>query len=378
MRLLMLNYEYPPLGGGGGVATQTLVQVLAVRGVQVTVVTSGQGVIIETEHPHPNLQIIRLPVTGRKVRPVASLKSLLSYIRQVKRWGKSISTPQFDLIHSQFAVPTGIAGRWLARRWQLPHVVTVHGFDIYDPTRWLSADRCPPVHWVVQQVLNSAVRVTTQSQDIAQRLSQGYRLKSPSVIIPLGIPWVPMPGLPIPETALFRLLGVGRLVVRKGFDTAIRALPLLPPSVHLTLVGDGPEKTSLLELAQQLGVSSRLQLPGAVFDQEKWKLLAGAQVYVLPSLHEGFSLATVEAMMMGLPVVASNVGGQIDYLKEKSNALLIPPQNPAALAEAVTQLMSNPDLRQHMSQANLELSKQFTDQTMAEKYQHLYENLLHK
>lgn len=378
MNILMLNYEYPPLGGGGGVATQTLVQALAQRGVKVTVVTSGEGPSVQTEHPHPNLEIIRLPVTGRTQRPVASLQSLFSYIRHVKRWGKSISTPHFDLVHSQFAVPTGLAGRYLARRWGLPHAVTVHGFDIYDPTRKISAHCFPPVHRTVQLVLNSAAAITTQSQDIAERTRRGYHLKKELQIIPLGIPWVARP-TPTPQSNnLFELIGVGRLVARKGFETAIQAMPLLPKQVRLTVIGDGPEKKPLQNLAKELGVEHRVSLLGAVFDQEKWRALASAQVYVLPSLHEGFSLATVEAMMMGLPVVASNVGGQIDYLKPQHNALLIPPQNPQALADAVSQLMSQPELRQRMSQENLTLAQQFTDRAMAEDYQHLYESLLSK
>lgn len=380
MHVLMLNYEYPPLGGGGGVATQTLVQSLASKGAQVTLVTSSPTAERAEEHPNQHLTIIRLPVTGRQTRPVASLSSLISYLRATIRWGAEQQHPLFSLVHSQFAVPTGIAGQHLAQTWKLPHLVTVHGFDIHDPTRAISADRFPPVHWVVQRVLGSAQAVTTQSRDIARRIRQGYKLKRDLTIIPLGIPKVNIPLGPKPENLPdgFVLVGVGRLVTRKGFDVAISALTLLPAEVKLVIIGDGPEQIDLQKLAEIKGVSSRVHFLGPAFDQEKWNVLAHAQAYVLPSLHEGFSLSTVEAMMMGLPVIASNVGGQTDYLQPGVHALLIPPSNPEALASAVTQLMKNPELCSRMKQHNIRLANQLTDEKMAERYVDLYAHLLHQ
>ncbi|MEK7539719.1 MAG: glycosyltransferase family 4 protein [Patescibacteria group bacterium] len=380
MHVLMLNYEYPPLGGGGGVATQTLIHSLAAKGTEVTLVTSSPSTERIEEHPSQHLTIIRLPVAGRQARPVASLSSLISYLRATIRWGKEQQHPPFSLVHSQFAVPTGIAGQHLAQTWNLPHLVTVHGFDIHDPTRAISADRFPPVHWVVQRVLGSAQAVTTQSRDIARRTRQGYNLKRDLTIIPLGIPKVNIPLGPKPDTLPdgFVLVGVGRLVTRKGFDIAISALPLLPDEVKLVIIGDGPEKIDLQKLSEIKGVTSRVHFLGPTFDQEKWNVLAHAQAYVLPSLHEGFSLSTVEAMMMGLPVIASNVGGQTDYLQPGVHALLIPPSNPEALAAAVTHLMQHPELCSRMKQHNIRLANQLTDEKMAERYQDLYAHLLHQ
>lgn len=380
MHVLMLNYEYPPLGGGGGVATQTLIEALSRKNVKVTLVTSSHTTEQIEEQPNEHLTIIRLPISGREVRPVASFSSLISYIRATIAWGAKQANPPFTHIHSQFAVPTGIAGQHLAQTWNLPHLVTVHGFDIHDPTRIISADRFPPVHWVVQRVLASADAVTTQSRDIARRTRQGYTLKRDLSIIPLGIPKVNIPLGPKPDNLPdgFVLVGVGRLVARKGFDVAIQALTLLPEEVKLVIIGDGPEKIDLQQLAERLGVSSRVHFTGPAFDQEKWNILAHSQAYVLPSLHEGFSLSTVEAMMMGLPVIASNVGGQTDYLQQNENALLVPPQQPEALAEAVTQLLDDPALCSRMKQKNIQLANQLTDEKMAERYLDLYAHLLHQ
>lgn len=380
MHVLMLNYEYPPLGGGGGVATQTLIEGLAAKGVTVTLVTSSPTTQYVEERPSAKLTIIRLPVQGRHAKPVASFSSLISYIQATIAWAGKQKNPPYTLVHSQFAVPTGVAGQHISSIWNIPHIVTVHGFDIHDPTRLISADRFPPVHWVVQRVLSSAQAITTQSRDIANRTRQGYKLTRDLSIIPLGIPKVAIPTGPKPERMPngFVLVGVGRLVPRKGFDVSIRALSLLPEQVQLVLIGDGPELERLKTLAEELGVTSRVHFFGPAFDQEKWKILAHAQAYVLPSLHEGFSLSTVEAMMMGLPVIASNVGGQTDYLQAGRHALLVPPSNPEALANATLQLLSNPGLCAQMKLQNIQLANQLTDERMAQHYVDLYAHILHQ
>lgn len=376
IHVLMLNYEYPPMGGGGGVATQTLIFGLAKLGVSVTLVTSSPDQRLHQEQPQAHLTLIRLPVKHRQSLPVASLWSLWSYIKQVKRWMQTVKQPTFSLVHSQFAVPTGLAGRLLAKRWQLPHVVTVHGFDIHDPTRSLSPDTFPPMHWLVQRVLSSAASVTTQSQDIAQRTRSGYRLPTDLTIIPLGIPKVNIPVQPPPPSpTTFTLVGVGRLVKRKGFDLALQALAKLPPDIQLLIIGDGPERERLVRLTQSLGLTSRVQLVGSIHDEQKWNLLAQSDIYLLPSLHEGFSLSTVEAMMMGLPVIASNTGGQTDFLQPQTNALLVPPE-PEKIAQAVLKLYHDQELRTRMKHQNILLANQLTDEVMAKRYHHLYANLL--
>lgn len=380
MHVLMLNYEYPPLGGGGGVATHTLINGLAAKGVQVTLVTSSPTAKHIEERPNTGVTIIRLPIHGRQARPVASFRSLISYIHSTIAWARTQTHLPYNLVHSQFAVPTGVAGQHISSVWNIPHIVTVHGFDIHDPTRLISADRFPPVHWVVQRVLSSAQAITTQSHDIARRTRQGYKLKHALSIIPLGIPKVAIPTGPKPERlpSGFVLVGVGRLVPRKGFDLSIRALRLLPEKVQLVLIGDGPELKRLKILAEELGVASRVHFFGPVFDQEKWQVLAHAQAYVLPSLHEGFSLSTVEAMMMGLPVIASNVGGQTDYLQAGRHALLVPPNDPEALAKATLQLLSNPELCARMKLQNIQLANQLTEERMAKQYLDLYAHILHQ
>src|SRR3954451_18182161 len=128
------------------------------------------------------------------------------------------------------------------------------------------------------------------------------------------------------------LLSTSRLVPQKGIDVAVRALPDLP-EFTLVVLGEGPERTALESLADELGVRDRLFLPGRVPDVAAW--LRRAEVYIQPARWEGFGLGVLEAMLAGLPGVASNVSSLPELVVGRETGILVPPDDPAALASAV-------------------------------------------
>jgi len=138
------------------------------------------------------------------------------------------------------------------------------------------------------------------------------------------------------------LLSVSRLTEQKGIDVAVRALPSLPADLVLVVLGEGPERNALESLARQLGVADRVFLPGRVPDVAAW--LRGAEAYVQPARWEGFGLAVLEAMLAGLPIAASNVSSLPELVVDGSTGLLVPPDDPAALALAIRQLLEHPEL----------------------------------
>ena len=128
------------------------------------------------------------------------------------------------------------------------------------------------------------------------------------------------------------VLSIARLARQKGVDVAIRALRDLPDAT-LVVLGEGPERQSLEALARELGLAGRVYLPGRVPDVAAW--LRRASVYVQPSRWEGFGLGVLEAMLAELPVVASNVSSLPEIVVDGETGLLVPPDDPAALAAAV-------------------------------------------
>lgn len=154
-----------------------------------------------------------------------------------------------------------------------------------------------------------------------------------------------------------RILCAGRLTPQKGVDVIIRAMPLVLrsfPNAQLDIVGQGPDRTRLERLAWSLKLATHVRfhgyLPGAARDQ----LAAQAWVAVCPSAFEGWGVSCVEAGARGLPVVASNVNGLRDSVRDGITGLLVPHGEPHALAEALVGLLGDPERRDAMSTAGIE------------------------
>ncbi len=182
--------------------------------------------------------------------------------------------------------------------------------------------------------------------------------------------WGTNPPDAVPEGARI-LLSVSRLTEQKGIDVAVTALPLLPDDTVLVVLGEGPERAALTELAGGLGVESRLFLPGRVPDVAAW--LRRASVYVHPARWEGFGLAVLEAMVCGLPVVATNVSSLPELVADGDTGILVPPDDPAAFARGVVRALAEPTL----GQAGHERARrEFSVALMADRTAALYASLL--
>jgi glycosyltransferase involved in cell wall biosynthesis len=138
------------------------------------------------------------------------------------------------------------------------------------------------------------------------------------------------------------LLAVARLTDQKGIDVAIRALPALPEDTVLVVLGEGPERPALLQLARALGVESRVFLLGRVPDVAAW--LGRATVLVHPARWEGFGLGVLEAMLAGLPVVATNVSALPELVIDGETGVLVKPDDAEALATGIARALDRPQL----------------------------------
>lgn len=160
-----------------------------------------------------------------------------------------------------------------------------------------------------------------------------------------GAPWRPGAGRP------FRLLFVGRLVERKGVEVLVRAVGLLRERlpVTLTVVGEGPSESSIRALVESLGLSDRVTLTGRVDDAALRGAYREADAFVLPAIvdakgdTEGLGVVLLEALRFGLPVIASRAGGIPDIVRDGETGWLVTPGDPAALAEVISAVASNPE-----------------------------------
>lgn len=373
----MFNYEYPPLGGGGGVSHEIIAEELARRH-RVVLITSGAPDLPKREE-RGGVEIRRVPVVGRSEHSVASLTSMLSY-PPTACWEalSDLHVDSFDVVNGHFAVPTGPASLSVAKLLGIPHVLSIHGGDIYDPSKPLSPHRWALLRWVVATIMRGSDEVVAQSTNTRANAHRYYAYRGPIHIIPLGLRFPPAPAasrerLEIP-TDRFVLITIGRLVARKGLDDLLRIVARLRSRrVHLLIVGSGPERDSLERLAAELGISDVVDFTGWITEERKWKLLRAADAYVSTSLHEGFGLVFLEAMAMGLPVIAPDHGGQVDFLVDGETGYVTPSGDHEATVRAIEAMIDAPADAERMGSSNESRIDEYRAERCGRRYEELFE-----
>lgn len=170
------------------------------------------------------------------------------------------------------------------------------------------------------------------------------------------------------------IISIAELHERKGLKYLIEAIPQVAakfPNIKLVIVGEGPERTELEKLIKKLGIENHATLTGR--QKEIPKLLKSSDIFVLPSRREAFGFVLLEAMITGLPVIASNTGGIPEIIKDSKTGLLVKPENSAEIAAALIDLISHPEKREKLAAtAHKLLHEKFTAQKMAKEYEKIY------
>jgi len=382
MNILMVNYEYPPLGGGGGVFNKQLAEELSMNH-NITVVTTK----FSNHIPHEvvnRVELIRVPVIMRTDQNAATILSMLSFF-PASFWAgyKQLKNKSFDIIHSMFAIPSAPSAVLLSKKFHVPHVLSILGGDIYDPSKKLSPHKAPILHYTVKRMMEESDKVVALSHDIKKRAIDYYCASKNIDVIHLGIP------KPVfkekgreyfgfePNDIL--LITVGRLVPRKALQDLIRVIGVLKnPNIKLVVIGDGPERKNLVELASSLNVSDRVIFSGYISDEEKFQLLNISDIYASSSQHEGFGIVFLEAMALSLPIVCYDSGGQTDFLIDGKTGFLVDCGDREMLTKRIQALCQDVGKRKKMSEHNSKYIEDFYIGTCAKKYLVLYESLVSK
>ena len=381
LRILVINYEYPPIGGGGGFVTRDILETMAAKGHKVTIVTSRFGNLKKYEIRN-DVEIIRVPIFGRNNVEVASMASMLSYVPSglIKVLGLE-KLRSFQLINTHFAIPSGPLGYSLGKILGIPNVLTIHGGDIYDPSKALSPHRVPLLSQTVRFMLNHADCVVAQSKDTRQNAYQYHRATCPIEIIPLGIK------RPVFKKALRGTFGlkedqivfctIGRLVSRKNLNDSLEIMASLKTKIdfQFMIMGYGPMYEPLQKKIHELDLQHHVQLMGNVSDEVKFQVLDLSDMYISTALHEGFGLVFLEAMACGLPVISYNRGGHTDFLHDKVTGFLIALGDKKEFIHKLMDLAQNKALRQKIGIYNNELVEQgFYIDACANNYIRLFQS----
>ncbi|MEI7644001.1 MAG: glycosyltransferase family 4 protein [Chloroflexales bacterium] len=340
MRIMMLNYEYPPIGGGASPITRALSEELARAGHAVDVVTMGyRDLPFREVRFDGRLHVFRVPAL--RASPVRAVTvEMASYILSALPMTLGLAARQrYDVIHAHFLMPTGVLAAVVKQFTGLPLVVTIHGSDVpgYNPDRFKRGHRVLAPLW--RQLVRRADAIISPSNYLRSLLQRGADV--PVDVIPYGFD-LPEAGA-VPRRR--RILFASRLFPRKGAQHMLQALE----GVDLTgwdviIAGDGPMLGPLQAQAHQLGLD--VQFPGFVKGQELQDLYASSAIFVFPSLHDNFPVVLLEALSAGCAVITNNVTGMPEVVGDAG--VLVKPHDIAGLRAAIVGLMGDENRRRQL------------------------------
>ncbi len=372
MRVVFINPEYPPIGGGAANACYHLAHILTQYGHQVAVLTAHFRHLPRYEN-QKGVHIWR--IFSRRKRAERSgaleqglfiLSGLPALLRLVHQW-----RPQ--VLVAFFGAPSGMLA-WAVQRWvRLPYVVLLRGGDVpgFRPYDFRMYHQL--IGPILRRVWRQAAAVVANSEGLralAQRFDPTVSIR----VIPNGVD--PQRFAP-PKKRTWdppRLLFVGRVVYQKGLDVLLEALAGLstPQHWHLTLVGDGPYRPTLEALAAGRGLRERVTFAGWQPPERIPTFYREANLFVFPSRDEGMPNAVLEAMASGLPIVATRIAGN-EELVTPEVGVLVPKDDPAALREALLRLLPDSASRQRLGAAARQRVRQhFTWEATARQYLALF------
>jgi glycosyltransferase involved in cell wall biosynthesis len=378
MRILVINYEYPPIGGGGGFVTRDILEYLVKCGHHVSIITTHFRGLKRYEYLN-GVEVIRVPVLPRKKMEVATVPSMLSYFPSSVFFAVyALNGRKYDIVNTHFAIPSGPPGHTLSKLFCLPNVLSIHGGDIFDPSKSISPHKTPFLSSVVKYMLNKADRVVAQSSDTKNNAYRYYDVRRRIDIIPLGIK---KPIFTKKSRDDFSIKSdqivfctIGRLVKRKNLNELIDILAKLKNEYEfkLIIIGDGPERTNIEATIKLHSLEDRVVLYGNVSDELKFQLLNISDCYLSTALHEGFGLIFLEAMECGLPIICYNRGGQNDFLINGKTGFLMEFREKQKFKAKISELISKPKLKDKISTYNKRLINDYYIDKCGEKYIDLF------
>ena len=271
-----------------------------------------------------------------------------------------------DVCHVNLRTPYTCQGALIAGVLTRTRIVAVEHLPLHSPSRFM--------RWTRRRLAPFYAAHVSVGVQSARLVESEVGLRPGSVrTIHNGVPEVELPASPVgPHDPV--LGSLGRLDEQKGYDVLVEALAELP-GASAVIVGEGPLRATLEARAAELGVAERLRLPG--WSDDARGFLPTFDVFVLPSRYEGFPLSIIEAMLAGLPVVASGVGSVAEAVEDGETGLVVPPDDPAALAAALRRLLADPVLRRRLGDAGrARAESEFTARAMAARYERLYDEIV--
>ncbi len=351
-RILFINYEYPPIGGGGGNAMRHIAREMAKRGHAPYVLTAAQGQLPPLE-VNDGVTVRRIPALRRRVER-SSVPEMLAFMAAALLAAPGYARQwRAEAAIAFFTLPCGPVASLLKRTNGLPTLVALRGGDVpgFDPLTMKTYHAL--TGGVIRRLWRDADAVIANSDGLAA-MARTHAPDQTIGVVPQGADTAGIAAKTTYETRdTVELLTVGRLALHKGLDVLLTALTQVAPDVRwrLTIVGDGPERAALQAQAACLGVADRVSFKGWATRESLPEIYRGADVFLLPSREEGMANVLMEAMCAGLPSIATRIAGSSEAVVEGETGWLVPSEDAPALARAIERLGREPAARERMGRA---------------------------
>jgi glycosyltransferase involved in cell wall biosynthesis len=370
MRILVLNHEFPPIGGGGGRAAEHICQTLAKRGHAIEIISSHlKG--LSREEGRDGYHITRVPC--RRTQPFkASFLSMGLYVLSGLWAGRRfIRASHPDLIHVHFAVPAGALAWILSKLYHIPYVLTAHLGDVPGGTPEKTGGWFRFVFPFTRPIWRDASAIVAVSEFTRGLALQHYH--EDIKVIPNG---VDLDGYNSEEISINEpptIVFAGRFMVQKDPVQIVRVLKELRDLPwRCVMIGDGPLMDEVKQEIVTHGLEDRFTLPGWVEPQQVIEQFSRSDILFMPSRSEGLPVVGVQALSRGLAIVASRIGGFLDLVDHGKNGYMVEAGNTDQFAERLRELLLDREKLLTFRKASLEKVRDFDIDRVVDEYEKVF------
>ncbi|MBI4647894.1 MAG: glycosyltransferase family 4 protein [Bacteroidia bacterium] len=353
MHILFLNYEYPPVGSGGGIISKYIAEGLTSRTNKVTVLTTWFEGLLETEYVN-NLTIIRIKSKRSKIYQ-SNPSEMLSWIKESKSFLDNYCKDQLPaLCFANFVLPGGAVALYLKRKFNVRYVLLSHGHDVpwVKPVK-LYIYYCLTYKWLKKICLNSEMNFIQSSQMKANIDSFiGKKNSKKNIIISNGVePSVFHPDY-TKRDKIFRIIFVGRLVTQKDplfFLRIIKKLSAVFRDFSAHIYGDGPLRKTIENYIINNKLSNNVKIHRHVPLSEMSAIYQMSHLIISPSVSEGMSLSNLEAIACGTYVLTTRASGNPEMINQEINGEIISSDSPDYWVERIIHFYNNKFLLNYLT-----------------------------
>lgn len=338
MKILMLNYEYPPIGGGAGRISKNIAEQLVLLGHSVTVITTWYNGSDELEVFPEKPTVIRIK-SKRKKQFQSNPIEMLDWIHKTWKFLQQyLNNHKFDICFANFAIPGGWLAYKIKNKFHIPYCIISHGHDI----PWFYKKQMFFYHLLtyhlIKKIVSNSHFLFVQSSFMKKNAEKflGKKYAKKIVQIPNGVN-PPKIDFNVRKKNPLTILFVGRLVKQKNplvFVKAMKRLSIMQIPYHAYIIGDGTLRNKIEKSIRKFQLN-HIRILGWLNDNDVWKYYEKSHVMVMPSQIEGMSISNLESLSAGLYLIATPVSGNIEMLDCCANGEIVPLQNDKEIANAI-------------------------------------------